>query len=644
MELKSIKSSIISTLTICLPISLVTTSYGAASHNHFQTVPVEQVKLQGELGRRLDLTLHNNHLVIDVDQDFLRPFRSPKPKEDISSYDRFTGLGMLILAAVEYARDSTDPAVLEYKNYLVREAIKTQTHSGYIGAYVEEPNGNQLWTDYCYHEAAYILYGLAEDYRFFRSQKTLSAATRLADYLIEQWPHRTPGNYFTSLGAAEGYLSLYELTGNKRYLRFAADEPLGRRHRILPAPLAEWNQELLPPVPLGEEAIAAQPGRSWKVDTVHIYRAVATAMMQLRLDRLESRPNLTLMSRKIIDGITRYEKGALLVNGAIGSNGESWDESQTGTGQVAETCANVYQMWFFDELARLDGDLRFGDLIERTAYNALFGAQGSTGREICYFTPISGERKYFHRDSYCCPNNFRRGIAALPGLIYYQSPTGIAINLYNESTMTTTLENTRLQIRQETDYPSSGKVTIHVNPDSPVQFALQFRLPRWCTNPSLSVNGEQAIKPVTGQSIHEITRIWKPGDTVTLELPMQPRWVIGRAKQAGKAALLRGPVLYGLNPELNPTAAELELRDITIDYKSAQTPIEDNSIRPGGTKFLVRAWSPGRDLKLSPDLDLVLTEYADIGCEEVYFELSDPTKAVKDDLLKPKSSATVAYQ
>jgi len=96
-----------------------------------------------------------------------------------------------------------------------------------------------------------------------------------------------------------------------------------------------------------------------------------------------------------------------------------WDEEQEGRGQVAETCATVYGAWFFDEVMRLTGDLRYGDLIERATYNALFGAQEPTGRRICYFEPFSAKREHFERDSYCCPNNFRRGIAALPGLVYY---------------------------------------------------------------------------------------------------------------------------------------------------------------------------------------------------------------------------------
>jgi len=61
-------------------------------------VPVKQVKLEGELGRRLELTLRRNYLALELDGDFLRPFRRRQPKEKVTGFGRFTGLGMLIHA------------------------------------------------------------------------------------------------------------------------------------------------------------------------------------------------------------------------------------------------------------------------------------------------------------------------------------------------------------------------------------------------------------------------------------------------------------------------------------------------------------------------------------------------------------------
>ena len=61
-------------------------------------MPVENVRLGRELGRRLDLTPRRNFMVLDLDQDFLRGFRNAQPREKLPKADRFTGVGILIPA------------------------------------------------------------------------------------------------------------------------------------------------------------------------------------------------------------------------------------------------------------------------------------------------------------------------------------------------------------------------------------------------------------------------------------------------------------------------------------------------------------------------------------------------------------------
>ena len=53
-------------------------------------VALDQVKVGGEFGRRIQVTVENSLLNLDVDKDFLQPFREKKTKNG------YTGLGMLI--------------------------------------------------------------------------------------------------------------------------------------------------------------------------------------------------------------------------------------------------------------------------------------------------------------------------------------------------------------------------------------------------------------------------------------------------------------------------------------------------------------------------------------------------------------------
>jgi uncharacterized protein len=594
----------------------------------FSSLGISQVQAGGEIGRRIDLALRKNFLALDLDEDFLRPFRNPQPVEKLEKLDRFTGLGLLIDAAVLFAKSSNDTTVIARKDRLVAETIKTQTLEGWIGAFTEEPDGAHLWREWAFHDASYIVYGLASESRYFGNEASLEAARKLADYLMKRWPSRPRDSSFTTLGTAEAFFALYELTGENRYLRFAADEPMGKKYKIFPAALTSWEEELHPRQrrPPGEVAASQSLNTSPPFDAIHMYRLFERAIMQLRLNRIESRDNLLVMSRRIVEGMTRATKPAMLVSGAT-SRAEGWHEDQEGRGPVGENCATVYELWFLDELLRWDGDLRYGDIMERAVYNTFFGSQDPRGRRIRYFTPFSGKREYFQLDDFCCPNNFRRGMASLPKLIYYRSGNGVAVNLFSTSHAEFELDDgTSLHVSQTTDFPTSGRVEIALSPARTAEFALRIRIPRWCEKATVAINGGSAEVLKPGAPYFEIVREWRPGDRITFDMPMTWRLIKGRELQEGRAALLRGPIIYGLDPSQNPAVEGFELRDLIIDPDSLLGPLPDSSVR-------LKAWSPNGDVTSPPTLDLILTEFLSPGCEEIYFRLPDLTRAVDDELI-----------
>jgi uncharacterized protein len=411
------------------------------------------------------------------------------------------------------------------------------------------------------------------------------------------------------VGIPEAMLSLYEATRDPRYLDFCA------KHRNLP----EWNMDIV----LGR----------WGTIQGHAYAYLAQCLSQLWLYRAQPDPRLLCPSRRALDFLTKGD--GLVVTGACGDH-ECWHDTQSGTINLGETCATAYLLRVLDELLKLEEDPRYGDIMERVIYNTLFAAQSPDGRRIRYYTPFEGPRVYFPQDGYCCPNNYRRVVAELPAMIYYQSSDGVAINLYTPSSAALKIKDAlTVKLRQETDYPNSGRVRIHVDPARAAQFTLRLRIPKWCETAKILVNGKTFETSTPAGTFASIVRSWQPGDVVELDMAMPLRLVVGRRAQAGRAAVMRGPMVFCLNRARHKELAKIDLRMITIDPASLQGPIADDSVRPGGLACRVRAWSPGSWYPMAPpELHLTLTEFADPAGEATYFHVPNPKarELVEDEL------------
>lgn len=565
------------------------------------------VLVGGEIGRRIDITVDNNILSIDVDRDFLEPFRRRK------SDGGYIGLGKFIDSLVHFAAYGKDPRVLALKQRVVREAIATQEADGYIGICRPEMRMWQLWD---IHEMGYLVMGLTADHTHFGEAPSLDAAKRLADYIIIRWSEdpdrKTEGwvsTYVATTGLAEAMLGLYSRTGDERHLDFAV------RHRKL----AQWDTPLI-------------QGR-WGNLEGHAYYHIALCLAQLRLNEIRPDGRLLNQSRATLDFLLR--KDGLLAPGLCGYH-ECWHSNQQGFYKLGETCATAYLIRWLDALLRHSGDSLYGDVMERAIYNGLFAAQSPDGRRLRYYSPFEGKREYFQGDTYCCPCNYRRIIAELPGMVCYRRGDGLAINLYTPSTATTRLaDGTAVEVRQETDYPNSGRVTIRLKPAKPSNFGLSVRIPRWCKSARIAVNDDLVETTASGGVFFTIARTWQAGDRIELHMPMAWRAIRGRKAQAGRVAVMRGPLLFCLNPQKQDGLDPDSMKLLRLDVSSLELGEPDQTVRPNGLTCRASFWKP-EDYNAAgpPELHFTLTEYADPGAEWTYFLVPNPEAdgAVEDEL------------
>ena len=547
-------------VALLFAVGSVTMVQSSVHADALEALKVGDVEVGGEIGRRIDVTVDNNLMVLDVEQDFLQPFR------ERNRQGGYIGLGKLIDALVRFAVYTDDPDVKARKESTVAAIIATQEDDGYIGMFVPE---RRLWSLWDIHEMAYLIYGLTMDYRFFREQASLDAARKAAGYIVDHWnaePEKSPGGEITEYMAVTGLenalLALYGATDDQRYLDFC----VGRRD------LADWEG----PIVLGR----------WGKIQGHAYAYLCRSLAQLRLNRIQGKQGLSPASESASEtGLSLFpvqramdfmtQQDGMAVIGTCGQH-ECWHDTQEGAANLGETCATAYLVRMLDELLRIEGNQIYGDLMERGIYNALFAAQSPDGRRIRYYVPFEGPRQYFDGDTYCCPCNYRRIIAELPSMIYYRDKEGLTVNLYTPSSATFDVAGTKVCITQETNYPSDGKITIHVEPEKPVHFVVKLRTPRWSRNFEYALNGKATqLSLQEGEVMGAFVGIgwnYKPGDVVTLDLPMELQMVKGRRAQAGRVAIMRGPVVYCLNPERNPQLVGEDLRLITIDPGHARRP------------------------------------------------------------------------
>jgi hypothetical protein len=160
----------------------------------------------------------------------------------------------------------------------------------------------------------------------------------------------------------------------------------------------------------------------------------------------------------------------------------------------------------------------------------------------------------------------------VPGYVYAQSVDRLYVNLFVASDAAIKLDNGRLvKMKQETRYPWDGAVKMTLDPDQAGEFTVNVRIPGWARNepapsdlyryadkfaeqPTLKVNN-RAVPLELDKGYVAVSRSWKAGDTLELNLPMPIRRVAAHPNVEAdryRVALQRGPLVYAAEWPDNP--------------------------------------------------------------------------------------------
>ncbi len=199
-------------------------------------------------------------------------------------------------------------------------------------------------------------------------------------------------------------------------------------------------------------------------------------------------------------------------------------------------------------LMMFTGEARFGDWIERLLYNGIGSALPIVPRGKHFYYAdyhLGADLKYYSRSDFtCCSGTYFQNIAEYSNLVYFRDDKGLFVNLYIPSDVAWKSTAGTVKLTQTTGYPEAGTSTLKLSLDKPARFALKLRVPGWCKDMAIRINGQAADTAAKPGTWAILDREWQPGDSVEVAIPLRFRRVPIDEQHPDRFALMRGPVVY----------------------------------------------------------------------------------------------------
>jgi DUF1680 family protein len=456
-----------------------------------------------------------------------------------------------------------DPALEARVDRVVEKIIHAQQPDGYLNTHFIAAQPEMRWRNLRdFHElycAGHLIEAAVAHSQATGQRKLLEALSRYADAIDTTFGRET--------GKKRGYcghpeielalVKLYHATQNRRYLDLASyfvDERGTQPHYYdLEArergedPAEYWAKTY-------EYCQAHVPVRAQEKVVGHAVRAMylLSAVADLAYEK-DDRTFLATCDRLWDNLIGRR----MYLTGAIGpsrhNEGFTLDYDLPDESAYGETCATIGLILWNHRLLQLTGESQYADVVERGLYNGFLSGVSLDGSRFFYENPLASAGGH-HRQSWfeipCCPPNLARVLASLGGYFYSTGENDAWVHLYAQGSVRLQVSGVGVELKQVTRYPWDGQVTVEVVPDRPRLFTLHLRVPGWCENWSLTVNGE----PIPGAQPEAngylaIRRTWQPGDRVDyrMDMPIQTVWANPAVRSLERrVALQRGPLVYCL--------------------------------------------------------------------------------------------------
>ena len=455
-----------------------------------------------------------------------------------------------------------DPAMEKELDELVDLIVSAQRDDGYLNVHFTVVEPEKRWSNlgdwhelYC---AGHLIEAAVAHFQATGSRKFLDAMCRYADYIASVFGP-APGQKRGYPGHEEIELALvrlYRTTGETRYLNLAkyfiderGAEPnyFSETEKSIPRDFLS-NRQAHKPVREQEQAVGHA------VRAVYLYCGMVDVAVETR--------DCVLLNAaiRLFDNLSRRR---MYITGGIGSTsiGEAFttDFGLPNDTAYAESCAAIGLAMFAKRLLDVTNEGKYADVLERVLYNNALSGISLSGDEFFYANLLEvNDATHEHGNTCkkrqawfgcsCCPTNYCRFLPQLGAFCCKAAEKCLRIDVPAAARISTDA----YEVRIDGNYPYDGNIAVTIERGG--SFTLALRIPGWCADWSVELNGAPADRTLEASYL-KMTREWKSGDRIALKLEMKPEVIYphpGIAADAGRVAVQRGPLIYCLESLDNP--------------------------------------------------------------------------------------------
>jgi DUF1680 family protein len=121
----------------------------------------------------------------------------------------------------------------------------------------------------------------------------------------------------------------------------------------------------------------------------------------------------------------------------------------------------------------------------------------------------------------CCTGSGAEEYAKLVDTIYFHDDAALYVNQFVASELNWSEKDAR--IVQQTNFPVEEGTTLTLHGALTKSFALKIRAPRWAAKIRVRINDEEVAAVANADGYITLTRAWKAGDRIAVDLPMSLR-------------------------------------------------------------------------------------------------------------------------